>query len=59
MERDGIDEEAAYRILRVHSQRTGLSLRMRAEDVVISTRPGRPELGPRREGPRRDNGHRG
>ncbi len=50
MERDGITEVEAYRVLRVYSQRTGISLRARAEEVARSTRPGHPSLGPRREG---------
>ncbi len=53
MERDGITEDQAYTVLRVHSQRTGISLRAWAEEVTGSTRPGHPLLGPRR-----DDGHR-
>ena len=54
MEREGITENEAYTVLRVHSQRTGVSLRAWAEEVTGSTRPGHPLLGPRR-----DDGHRG
>jgi hypothetical protein len=54
MDREGITEEEAYTVLRAYSQRTGISLRTRAEEVTVSTRPGHPELGPRR-----DDGHRG
>lgn len=53
MEREGITEEEAYKVLRVHSQRTGVSLRARAEEVTGSTRPGHPLLGPRRDDDRR------
>jgi anti-anti-sigma factor len=54
MEREGVTEDEAYTVLRVHSQRTGHSLRGRAEEVIGSTRPGRPPLGPRR-----NDDHRG
>lgn len=54
MDRQGITEEEAYTVLRVHSQRSGLSLRARAEEVIGSTRPGHPPLGSRR-----DDDHRG
>ncbi len=48
MEREGISEEEAYTVLRVHSQRTGISLRAWAEEITGSTRPGHPLFGPRR-----------
>jgi anti-anti-sigma regulatory factor len=54
MERDGLTEEEAYRVLRLHSQRTNISLRAWAEEVTGSTRPGHPL-----RGPRRDDDHRG
>ncbi len=38
MERERLTEEAAFTALRVHSQRTGRSLRSRAEQIVGSTR---------------------
>ena len=38
MEREGLTEEAAFTALRIHSQRTGLSLRSRAAQIVGSTR---------------------
>jgi anti-anti-sigma factor len=39
MERHGFSEEEAFTSLRLHSQRTGLSLRARAEEITGSTRP--------------------
>jgi hypothetical protein len=54
MEREGIDEVAAYRVLRVHSQHTGDTLRRRAEEIIGSARPGHRELGSQR-----DDDHRG
>ncbi len=38
MEREGLTEEEAFTALRIHSQRTGLSLRARAEEITGSTR---------------------
>jgi anti-anti-sigma regulatory factor len=49
MDRQGITEEEAYTVLRVHSQRTGVSLRAWALEVTESTRPGHPKVGPRRD----------
>jgi GAF domain-containing protein len=54
MEREGVNERAAYTVLRVHSQRTGVSLRGRAEEIIGTTQPGHRELGSRR-----DDDHRG
>ena len=39
MERDGLSESAAFTLLRLHSQRTGQSLRARAEEITAPTRP--------------------
>ena len=36
MERQGVSEERAYTELRTYSQRTGLSLRARAEQIIAS-----------------------
>jgi len=36
MERDGISEDQAYTMLRLHSQRTGRSLQLRARDITAS-----------------------
>jgi anti-anti-sigma factor len=36
MERDGISEDDAYTLLRIHSQRTGQSLHYRARDITSS-----------------------
>jgi anti-anti-sigma regulatory factor len=49
MDRQGITEQEAYTVLRVHSQRTGVSLRAWALEVTESTRPGHPKVGPRRD----------
>jgi anti-anti-sigma factor len=38
MERDGIGEDEAYTLLRIHSQRTGQPLHRRAQDVTASAR---------------------
>jgi anti-anti-sigma factor len=46
MERRGVSEEQAFTVLRVHSQRTGMSLRARAEEITASTRPPPPQPGP-------------
>jgi AmiR/NasT family two-component response regulator len=37
MEREGIDEHEAYKVLRVYSQRTGRPLQSRAEEITAST----------------------
>jgi hypothetical protein len=46
MERHGITEHDAYKVLRIYSQRTSRSLRARAQDITDSTVRGGPELGP-------------
>lgn len=52
MERQGVSEERAYTELRTYSQRTGLSLRARAEQIIASAGRRGPE--PRHGGDRRD-----
>jgi hypothetical protein len=44
MERHGVTEHDAYKALRIYSQRTGRSLRDRAQDVTESTVRGGPNL---------------
>ena len=46
MERHGITEHDAYKALRIYSQRTGRSLRARAQDITASTVGARPESVP-------------
>ncbi|HEX3979688.1 MAG TPA: GAF and ANTAR domain-containing protein, partial [Acidimicrobiales bacterium] len=46
MERHGITEHDAYKALRIYSQRTGRSLRARAQDITASTVRARPESVP-------------
>ena len=50
MERDGASEEEAFTALRVHSQRTGLSVRARAEEITDSAGRARPDPATRRGG---------
>ncbi len=51
MERDGISEDEAYRVLRIHSQRTGQSLHHRARDVTSSALPRPAGQSPDQRGP--------
>ncbi len=46
MERHGITEHDAYKALRIYSQRTGRSLRARAQDITASAVGARPESVP-------------
>jgi anti-anti-sigma factor len=50
MERDGISEEDAYTMLRIHSQRTGQSLHFRARDITSSAVRRRTGRSPDRRG---------
>ena len=54
MEREGLTEEAAFTALRVHSQRSGVSLRARAQELTASTRTPHRLTGPPDDGARRD-----
>jgi len=54
MERQGISEERAYTELRTYSQRTGLSLRARAEQITASAGRHRHGPGPHDGGDRRE-----
>jgi anti-anti-sigma factor len=58
MEREGIDEREAYKVLRVYSQRTGRSLQSRAEEITASTLSRQPEFGPGQDHVPRDSEHR-
>jgi len=58
MEREGVDEREAYKVLRVYSQRTGRSLQSRAEEITASTLSGQPESGPGQDHVPRDSEHR-
>jgi anti-anti-sigma factor len=51
MEREGLSERAAFTALRIRSQRTGRSLRNRAEELIASTRPAHGLEAPRPDGP--------
>jgi len=52
MEREGLSERAAFTALRIRSQRTGRSLRNRAEELTASTRRAPGLDAPRRDSPR-------
>ncbi len=51
MEREGLSERAAFTALRIRSQRTGRSLRNRAEELTASTRPAQGREAPDHDSP--------